>query len=299
MLKTLGNTSSVNDIIDTLQKDGAVIVEGLMSPKTMLKLDNETKSLLNQTSNCKGYFFGFETKRIGSMVGKSQACRELATNLKILSVMDHFLLPHCSDYQLNLSQLIDIGPGEKGQIIHADDPLFPFDHSTDMQVMINVMWAIDDFTEENGATRAIAGSHLWERDRHPENEPVEKAVMKKGSCFIWLGSTRHGGGANHSLERRRGVVISYNLGWLKSTDNHFLSIPMGEVKKYPQKLQRLLGYFVHKPNLNVVDGRDPIELLSDQQSDGTFKEFLPEGIEEVLIDHYNNQGGSISEVRFK
>lgn len=299
MLKTLNDTSSSKDIINVLNCDGAVIVEGLMSPENFMKIDSETKSILKQTDNCKGYFFGFETKRVGSMVGKSEACRELATNSKVLSVMDHFLLPHCSEYQLNLSQLIDIGPGEKEQIIHADDPLFPFEHSTDMQVMINVMWAIDDFTEENGATRAIVGSHLWERDRHPEGEAIEKAVMKKGSCFIWLGSTRHGGGANHSLSRRRGVVISYNLGWLKSTDNHFLSIPMGEVKKYPQKLQRLLGYFVHKPNLNVVDGRDPIELLSDHKSDGTFNEFLPEGIEEVLINHYNSQGGSISEVKFK
>ncbi|MFT7433012.1 MAG: ectoine hydroxylase-related dioxygenase (phytanoyl-CoA dioxygenase family) [Alphaproteobacteria bacterium] len=301
MIQTLLNNTESKSIIQSLEADGAVIINDMLDMHSLNLLESECNDTLKQRRNCNGYFFGFETKRVGSMVGKSKSCRDMATNSLILKVMDHFLLPHCSQYQLNLSQLISIGSGEKSQIIHADDPMFPFPHDNDMQVMINVMWAIDDFTEENGATNVITGSHLWDRDRHPTgDDTIEPAVMKKGSCLIWLGSARHGGGANKTLTSRRGVVISYNLGWLKSSDNHFLSISKEDTMSYPRKLQELLGYFVHKPNLNMVDGGDPIEVLqSDNDNDRTFLEFLPEGVESVLKEHYSSQSGSISEVKFK
>ena len=223
------NTPS-NEISKIINRDGGVILENALSYEDVLTLGRESKAILDKTEACNGYFYGFSTKRVACMVLKSAVCQKMAINPTILKVMDKFLLPHCSDYQLNLSQLISIGAGEKGQIIHADDPMFPFDKKDNMQVMLNVMWAIDDFTEENGATYAVVGSHVWPRDRHHQQSELTQAVMKKGSCFIWLGSTRHGGGANRSLESRRGVVMSYNLGWLKQADNYFLSIPKDTMK---------------------------------------------------------------------
>lgn len=299
MVHTLSHNTTPKDMIDALEKDGAVIIESMMDLETLNNLTIDCDHLLNQTEFCNGYFFGFSTKRVGAVVAKSQAARDIMTNSKILKVMDHFLLPHCSDYQLNLSQLISIAPGEKAQIIHADDPLFPFEHSTNMQVMLNVMWAIDDFTEENGATQVITGSHKWGRERHPNDEPIEKAVMKKGSCLIWLGSTRHGGGANMSLQNRRGIVMSYNLGWLKSVDNHYLSVPLEDMKNFSALEQKLMGYFVHKPNLNVVNGRDPVELLNEGIEGKNFQEYIPDEIIPALKEFYQTNNGSISEVKYK
>lgn len=298
MIQTLQINENAKLVNQVLEQDGAVIIENFLDFSELQQLDLESTRVLNSIKNCNGYFYGFSTKRASCMVAKSEVCKNASVHPLLLEVMDHFLLPNCSDYQLNLSQLICIGSGEKKQIIHADDPMFPFEHKNDMHVMLNVMIAIDDFTVENGATMVVPGSHLWKRDRHPTEAEIQQAVMKKGSVLIWLGSTRHGGGANSTLQSRRGVVLSYNLGWLKQADNYFLSIPREEVKTYPVRLQKLLGYFVHKPNLNMVEGRDPIELLSNEGLGQEFKEYMPEGVSEILAEHYHSQKGSVSEVKF-
>jgi ectoine hydroxylase-related dioxygenase (phytanoyl-CoA dioxygenase family) len=282
-------SASVNSIISGLNEDGAVIIENLLSENDLSQLTQDSQQLLNKTENCNGYFFGLKTKRVGTMIRKSPICQKMAMHPTILSIMDYFLLPHCSEYQLNLSQLISIGPGEAQQAIHRDDPMFPFDHTPSMQVMINVMWAIDDFTQSNGATHIVPKSHLWNSTRYPEANEDMQATMKKGSCLIWLGSAHHGGGANESDRARRGVVMSYNLGWLKSSENYFLSIPLDEIETYPERLQRLLGFFVHRPNVNTVEGRDPIELIQKQgheDSPPVFKEYLTDEVQELLDSYY-------------
>lgn len=286
------------DVIAALEKDGAVVVENALSKTDLNLLNRDCDNLLDRTSNCDGVFFGYSTKRVATMVAKSNTCQKMAENPIVLSAMDHFLLPHCSQYQLNLSQLISIGSGERQQIIHPDDPMFPFDHEPEMQVMINVMWAVNDFTMENGATHIAPGSHKWSRDRHPTDEEVIQAEMKAGSFLIYLGSTRHGGGANHTYKPRKGIVMSYNLGWLKQSENFFLSIPKEQVRGFSPRLQELVGYFVHKPNLHMIDGRDPMEYLHDNQDLETkgFKDYMPEHVEELLQQHYSGEEVAVAKV---
>jgi hypothetical protein len=291
-LRTLPADSSFETIIDILEKDGAVVLKDMLSDYDLGQLTEDVEHCLKQTPYCEGNFFGYKTKRVATMVAKSDVCQKMVLQPAILAVMDHFLLPHCNKYQLNLSQLISIGPGERQQIIHVDDPMFPFDNPPEMQVMLNVMWAIDDFTEENGATHIAPGSHLWARgERQPQPEEITQGVMAKGSCLIWLGSTHHGGGANRSSQDRRGIVMSYNLGWLKSVENYYLSIPLDVVRRYPKRLQELLGYFVHLPNLNTVEGRDPMELLEDPNftPNKGLKEYMPSEAIELLERYYSGE----------
>lgn len=298
-LQRFDSTVSSKSLIAALEADGGVVLENVLSEEQLDMLTFDSESQLRQTPSCEGYFFGFKTQRVATMVAKSKVCQEMALNPTVLEVMDHFLLPHCSQYQLNLSQLISIAPGERQQIIHADDPMYPFDNPASMQVMLNVMWAIDDFTDENGATHIAPGSHLWERGREPEEDEVIQASMKKGSCFIWLGTTFHGGGANKTMLPRRGVVMSYNLGWLRAVENYYLSVPLDTVKTYPKRLQELLGYFVHMPNLNTVEGRDPMELLEgrDLRSSG-FKDYMPSEALNLLERYYNGEEVSAAESKY-
>ena len=299
MIQTIKASEHSNKIINAIKKDGAVIIEDILTFDDLGSLEADTDYILDKTENCNGYFYGFQTKRVANMVGKSAVCRKMATNKHITDIMDNFLLPHCDKYQLNLSQLISIGSGEKQQVIHADDPMFPFDHDSSLEAMVNVMWAIDDFTDENGATQVVPGSHLWERGREARQDEISSATMKRGSCVVWLGSVLHGGGANRTLTNRRGIVMSYNLGWLKQADNYFLSIPKEEIASYEPRLQELLGYFVHKPNLNMVEGRNPIELLTSGGLGSHFEEFLPENVQPLLKEHYLNQNRSISTVSYE
>lgn len=276
-------------MIEALEEDGAVIVEDALDSGQLDLLEREISQRLAQTPNCEGRFHGYATKRIGGMIGKSEVCRQMALDRTVLDIMDHFLLPNCARYQINLTQLIAIGPGEQRQITHADDPLFPFDNP--FEIMINVMWAVDDFTKENGGTHLAPGSHKWPRDRQPEDDEIVQAEMPKGSYVVWLGSLRHGGGANDTGTWRRGIVMSYCLGWLRQSENQYLAIPVETVRTFPERLQELVGYRVHEPNLGMVDGEDPLHWIRDgvKPEFPAFKDHLPEEMNDLLRQYYEGR----------
>lgn len=281
-------------VIAAIERDGAAILNAALSLEHRQRLADETEELLQFTPHCEGIFHGYKTQRVGAMVAKSRTAQLMALNPTVLDVMDHFLLPNCDKYQLNLSQLIAIGTDERQQIIHPDDAMFPF-VKTDLQAMINVMWAVGDFTEENGATWVAPGSHKWPGDRHPEDHELVQAEMPAGSCLIYLGSTRHGGGQNRTAKPRRGLVISYCLGWLRQSENQYLALPREIVQRMPQRLQQLVGYAVHRPNLGMVEGDDPIHYLDDPANTSLrgFKDFMPDQMQDVLQQHF--EGKKIAE----
>ncbi|HUQ94165.1 MAG TPA: phytanoyl-CoA dioxygenase family protein [Bryobacteraceae bacterium] len=275
-----------------LEEDGCVVIEGLLNEEQVRRLQEETYSNFNAIPVCQGLFFGFVTKRMSGLIAKSRVSREMAINPVILGVMDYFLQSEASpEYQLNLTQAIQIFPGEKAQIIHTDERLFPFEHPG-TQALINCMWAVDDFTAENGATHVVPGSHKWPKDRQPQPHEFAQGAMPAGSVLIYFGGLLHGGGANRATLPRTGLVISYCLGWLRQAENHYLAVPLGLARSFPKRLQRILGYFVHEPNLGCVEGQDPIRLLTGELVvNGEFQEFMPEDVKPILRQHHENNGG--------
>lgn len=163
--------------------------------------------------------------------------------------------------------------------------MFPFPH-TGSEWMINCMWAIDDFTSENGATNLVIGSHKWDPTREPEESEIIQAEMKAGSILIYMASLLHGGGHNRTENPRTGVVLSYCLGWLRQAENMYLSIPLEHAKMMSKKLQKLIGYATHQPNLGCVEGQDPIVLLEGKQiKNAQFQEFISEEAKNFLREH--------------
>jgi ectoine hydroxylase-related dioxygenase (phytanoyl-CoA dioxygenase family) len=277
--------------IDILKRDGCLVIEGLLSSQKLSSLQLDLQKHFDCTPDCQGDFYGYATKRIGTLFSKSEMCQEMAIMPLILKIMDEFLLPSCSQYQINLTQAISIGPDEKKQIMHQDDPMFPFLHPS-QEVMLNCMWAVDDFTEENGATVVVPGSHLWPRTQALnlafENLPphlITQGVMKKGSVLIYLGSLYHCGGENRTSQRRCGAVISYSLGWLRQAENSYLGYTRKELMNMPEKLQKLLGYFVHEPNLGSVNGIDPYDYIIKNDKDKLFTEFVPQVVKPLLEEY--------------
>jgi len=248
-------------------------------------LEAEIRPLLDATAPCQGNFYGFATKRLGGLIAKSECCQLISVDPRIRVIMDEFLLKSCRAYQLNLTQAIQIGPGEPQQLIHADDLMFSFEHPG-REAMINCMWAVDDFTKENGATLLVPGSHKWPRDWAPEADEITQGAMLKGSVLIYFGSLLHAGGANRTDTPRTGLVISYCLGWLRQAENQYLAVPPDIARSLPEELQRLLGYFVHEPNLGSVEGQDPIRLLKEGRRDPSpFREFIPKEVQPMLEEH--------------
>jgi len=282
-------SADITAINDILERDACIVIEDVLNRDRIYRLEAELNPHFAQTPDCDGDFYGHRTKRISGLVAKSQTCQRLAMNPVILGVMDHFLLQGCSAYQLNLTQGIRIGPGEPQQMIHPDSLMFPFE-PPDYQRMINCMWAVDDFTAANGATHVVPGSHKWEAGRLPEDHEVLQAEMPAGSVLIYFASLLHGGGANRTRKARTGAVISYCLGWLRQAETQYLACPPAIAAGLPERLQRLLGYFVHAPNLGCLEGQDPIRLLAGQTlTNGRFEEFLPPEAREWLDDHKQKQ----------
>jgi ectoine hydroxylase-related dioxygenase (phytanoyl-CoA dioxygenase family) len=191
------------------------------------------------------------------------------THPLILDTLDLALGDHGSTYQIDLTQLIDIGPGEPGQMIHRDHWSFdryPFPKGFEAEIA--TMWAVTDFTEEMGATRVVVGSHLWD-DEPSEVDPSESvgAVMSKGSVLLYGGAIYHGGGANRSDVHRIGINIGYSLGWLRQEENQFLACPPEIARTLPEGLLRLMGYQRGAVALGYVDDlREPLDWLYDLPS---------------------------------
>ncbi|MCA9466319.1 MAG: phytanoyl-CoA dioxygenase family protein [Nitrospira sp.] len=296
-IQTVRPDEQPNQIIDIIKQDGCVVIEDILSHEELAQLQQDLHPHFSSIPDCEGDFYGHNTKRLGTLFTKSTVFQKMALIPSILEVMDAFLLPGCSAYQINLTQAISIGPKEAKQIMHQDDPMFPFLHPG-QEVMINCMWAIDDFTEDNGATVVVPGSHRWPRRQslnlnyeHLPPHMVTKGVMKKGSVLIYLGSLFHSGGANRTTTRKCGAVISYCLGWLRQAENSYLGYDRNDLQVMPEALQRLLGYFVHEPNLGSVNGMDPYEFHVRGNKHGAFTEFIPEAVKPLIREHLQHAKG--------
>jgi ectoine hydroxylase-related dioxygenase (phytanoyl-CoA dioxygenase family) len=291
-VQTVHRDEKLRIINEILEDDGCIVIENMLEEARHRVLDAEIRPLLDATAPCQGNFYGFATKRLSGLIAKSECCRLMSVDPRIRVIMDEFLLKSCRAYQLNLTQAIQIGPGEPQQLIHADDLMFSFEHPG-REAMINCMWAVDEFTKENGATLLVPGSHKWPRDRIPEAHEITQGAMPKGSVLIYFGSLLHAGGANRTDKPRTGIVISYSLGWLRQAENQYLAVPPEIARALPEELQRLLGYFVHEPNLGCVEGQDPIRLLNEGRiHEAPFREFIPKEVQPLLEEHRARMTGA-------
>jgi ectoine hydroxylase-related dioxygenase (phytanoyl-CoA dioxygenase family) len=215
-------------------------------------------------------FSGARTKRTGALIARSPTSRELVMHPTVLGATGAFL-SHATNFQLHLTQIISIGPGEAAQTIHRDQwafDFFPFPRGYDVQC--NTIWAMTDFTDENGATRIVPGSNGAEDKLEFKNEDSEAAEMDKGSVLFYSGSVYHGGGANRSQQIRSAINITYNVGWLRQEENQSLTVPQEIAKDLPTDLLRLMGYSRGAYALGYIDDiRDPIlALRPDVPSEG-------------------------------
>ena len=249
-------------VSEALAAAGCAVIEELVPGGMMDALAAEVEPWLHRTPDGTDDFSGFATKRTGGLLARSATARRLVVHPTIRSVAD-LVLAHATSYQLHLTQVIAIGPGESGQPIHRDQwafDFFPFPHGYEVQC--NTLWAMTDFTEENGATRVIPGSNHWEDKQRPSVDDTVPAEMARGSVLVYTGALYHGGGANRSDQVRAGVNLTYNLSWLRQEENQYLSVPIELARTFDEDLQRLMGYARGAYALGYVDDlRDPIEVL--------------------------------------
>jgi hypothetical protein len=249
-------------VTEALKRDGAVIVDRLVAPAVMDGILDEMKPWFDATPHGPDDFSGRRTRRTGGLVARSPKAREIVMHPLPLAA-SKTLLDHSSGFQLHLTQMIAIGAGEPAQPIHRDQwafDFYPFPKGYDVQC--NTIWAMTDFTEENGATRVIPGSNFFEDKLKFRLEDSIPAEMSKGSVLFYSGSVYHGGGPNRSNGTRIGLNITYNVSWLRQEENQYLSVPLEIAKTLPVDLLKLIGYRRGAYALGYVDDlRDPIEVV--------------------------------------
>jgi ectoine hydroxylase-related dioxygenase (phytanoyl-CoA dioxygenase family) len=252
------------DLAEALRTAGCAIVERLVDPEVVDRVLAEMNPYIAATPTGGDDFSGRHTTRTGALLARSQSSVEMVAHPVVLEAANQLLSPFASNFQLHLTQVIAIGPGSTAQPLHRDQwcfDFFPFPE--DMDVEVSTIWALDDFTEENGATRIIPGSMLDPKESCADVHRTLPATMPKGSVVLYSGRTIHGGGANRSDHVRRALNVDYVLGWLRQEENQYLSCPPEVARTLPESVQKLAGYAMGAYALGYVDDvRDPRDFLA-------------------------------------
>jgi len=240
---------------EAVMKDGYVIIEGLLTRSQLELIREATLPLLGKSG--RNTFEGVKTQRLYNVLEKTRVIDLLATHPRVTGLLDRLFLPN---YLLSQAQIINILSGESAQPLHYDDGFYPVPRPRPPFGAATV-WAIDEFTEENGATVVIPESHNWGKEVVTDRTQAVPAVMSAGSVVFFLGTLWHGGGANRSGADRLAVTCQYCEPWLRPQENFFLELSQETLSRIPEQLLSMVGYSIHPPFMGMVDGMHPKRTL--------------------------------------
>jgi hypothetical protein len=238
-----------------LQAQGCVVIERLLDDGQLAAVCAAAAEHLGPTG--RNTFEGAQTQRAYGMLNRTRALDALAGHARVLALLDRVLLPN---YLLSQVQLINVLPGEAPQLLHHDDAFYPVPRPR-AALSVGTIWAVGDFTADNGATRIVPGSHRWDGTRQPLDVECTPCAMPAGSVVVFLGTLWHGAGGNRSTAPRLAATCQYCEPWLRTQVNYSLEMQPAVAGALDRNLQRMLGYSIHPPFLGMVDGMHPLRAL--------------------------------------
>ena len=262
-LRYLDADANLDEVVSAVKSDGGAVMVDVLDPELLARVKTELAPWVGATPGGRDGFTGYQTSRTGALVARSPACREVVMKPGIIDLANAFLAPYTNRIQLHLTQVIRIMPGQPAQPLHRDRLAWGGYVPREIEPQFNTLWALTDFTEENGATRIVPGSPDWDDDRRAEADEKTQAVMKAGSVLLYSGSVIHGGGENRSDADRWGLNITYTLGWLRTEENQYLSCPPSIAKDLDPDLQELMGYTMGNYALGYYSEPDRVLQAAD------------------------------------
>lgn len=254
-------TNELAPILAAIRENGYAVLKNLGPVELMDEIRTELAPWLQCNLMGRNDFEGHCTERVYALLAKAPAIARLIEHPSIIALLDELLPPH---YLLSAALAINVHPGETAQRWHRDDTAGGF--MKDMprpHLGVSIIWALDDFTEENGATQIAPGSHQWETGREPADGEFVTAVMPKGSALVFLGNTLHRGGANNSEnDIRLAITPQYCMPYMRPIETMTLAVPPRVAGQYSDRVQELLGYSIIEPGfMGYVDGVHPKKLI--------------------------------------
>lgn len=269
--------AGLDDVVDILTRDGAVIVEELVNDETLARLWDDLGPALDGHDFSGDWYNGKRTRRVSSLFARTTRLTPVVTHplylgaaRRIMQQPTHMWIGRARvemvpSIQISGTQLIQIHPGQGRQPLHRDDALHLRRHPGPTS-RVQLMLAMSEFTAANGGTMVIPGSHHWDDERAPRAEEALPTEMPAGSGLIWLGGVYHGGGHNAADTPRTGLTIALDLGNLRQEENQYLAVPTEAVLAYPEEVRRLLGYDRCSPGLGWYEMEDPYVLLEQAEA---------------------------------
>jgi ectoine hydroxylase-related dioxygenase (phytanoyl-CoA dioxygenase family) len=253
----IGAAVSPADVVELLREEGCVVVDALVPQDTLGVVTEELRALAAGAPLGDSSFDGFVTQRVFDPFARTRVLDAIILDPRLNAVIDDVIGP----FQFGMTVLSNVGPGESTQRLHRDQAVYPLPLSFG-PVEVNTIWAIDDFTEENGATRIAPRSHLVEK-AHDSPWATVPAEMNAGSVLVYDGRIVHGAGANASNASRLGLIVEHLVRWLRPADNHTVAVDPGLAAQLPVALQERLGYNQAGRFLGSIAGRVPADWLRE------------------------------------
>ncbi len=256
--------------LEQFDRDGYVVYERAVGADLLRRIREELAPWLGNGEHAhkgRNDFEGYETNRVYALLAKAPSVAQLVEHPWVLAMLDARLQPN---HLLSANLAINLLPGETVQGVHIDDDFYKLPWPRPM-LGVSTIWAIDDFTAENGATEIIPGSHHWDgRDPRPDPADLRPVIMPAGSVVMFAGTLWHRGGANRSDRPRLAITPQYCQPWVRQQEQQILSVGR-MAAQYSERIQGLLGYSNHPPFMGHVNGLHPRRLLDehyDPSADG-------------------------------
>jgi ectoine hydroxylase-related dioxygenase (phytanoyl-CoA dioxygenase family) len=248
------------DHLQRIRTDGFTVIERLLDRAQVDAIKRELAPWLRGQHYGRNDFEGFHSERVYALLAKTPSAAQLVEHPEVLAIVDALLPPN---YLLSAALAINVHSGENAQDFHVDDAAGGFALRRPRPLQgVSAIWALDDFTNDNGATEVVPGSHLWAEDRIPTDRDAVKTLMPAGSVLVFAGNLLHRGGANTSQAARLAITPQYCAPWMRQIENMVLAVPPNTAGRYSQRIQAMLGYSVVEPGfMGYVDGVHPRRLI--------------------------------------
>jgi ectoine hydroxylase-related dioxygenase (phytanoyl-CoA dioxygenase family) len=270
----VANVETITDHVGQIATAGYTIVEDAIEPELIKRLTARIDGLLDELGIPFGdnSFLGERTRRMFNLLARDPIFAQVPIHPSVLPIVEGVLDAECL---LSSITAIEMNDGQAPQPFHCDDGSIPIPRPH-IPLACPAIWALTDFTLENGATRVVPGSHRFDRipRRREEPEHVVQAVMPAGSVIVYDGGLWHGGGANNSEARRVGIVVNYCAGFIRQEENQLLALSRDQVAAFPTRLQQLVGYSVYRGHFGHVNQQNPATWVSSEaKTDMHWKRF--------------------------